>query len=98
MDAAAQGAAVAFVLHRHDAGAEFPGDGLRAVGAAIVGDDDFAGHAGALDSEPRLLDAVRERFRLVQAGHENGQFHGFAHETNFIQTPRPLASAGFCRP
>ena len=81
-DAAAQRAAVAFFLHRHDARAEFFRDGLRTVGAAVVGDEDFAAHAGALDSEPRLLDAARERFRLVQARHQNGQFHGFAHAAN----------------
>ena len=84
-DAATQRAAVAFFLHWHYARAEFPGDGRRAVGAAIVGNDDFAPDAGALDSEPRHFDAARERFRLVQAGHKNRQFHGFAHAANLLK-------------
>ena len=87
LDAAAQRAAVAFFLHRHDARAGFFGDGLRAVGAAVVGDDDFAAHAGALDAEPRLFDAAGDRFRLVQARHDDAQFNGFGHAANLMQTP-----------
>ena len=78
-DAAAQGIAVAFFLHGHDARAEFFGDGLRAVGAAVVGDQNFAGHSGALDAELRLFNAAGNGLRLVEARHENGQFNGFRH-------------------
>ena len=44
-DAAVKGVAVAPGGHRHDPGAVAPGNLLRTVGAAVVGDDHFAGDA-----------------------------------------------------
>ena len=41
-------------------------------------------YAFTLNEGPRRLNAARKRFRLVQAGHENGQFHGFGHVANLL--------------
>ncbi len=48
LDAAAQRRAIALLRDRHDAGAQIRGDLLRAVGAAVVGDQDLAGDACGL--------------------------------------------------
>ena len=72
-DAAHERRAVATVLDRDDARTEPLGDLLGAVGAAVVGDDDLAGDAGLGQAAPRLLDAGRERVRLVEAGHHHRQ-------------------------
>jgi hypothetical protein len=46
---------------------------LRAVGAAIVGDQDFALDSRAVEIVACLADAGRESFGLVQARHQDGQ-------------------------
>ena len=85
-NAAGDRAAVAFFFHGNNARAGFFRDGLRAVGAAVVGDRNFAAHAGFLDSEFCFLNATRERFRLVETGHENCKFDWISHATNLIES------------
>ena len=72
-DAADQGRAVAALGHGDQARAVRLGDGLGAVGGAVVGDQHLARDAGALEEAAGLVDADRQRFRLVQAGHQNGE-------------------------
>jgi len=71
-DAAAEGAAVALLGHRDDARAEPGGDGLRAVGAAVIGDDDlgresvrFDGAAGLRMHASRVSASLRQGIRIV---------------------------------
>lgn len=45
----------------------------RAVGGAVVGDENLAGDCGALGKGTRLLHAGDDRLRLVEARHENGE-------------------------
>ena len=52
-------------------------DGEGAVGASVVGDDDFAGDAGCRDGGKSLADADGEGFSLVQAGHHDGYGEGW---------------------
>ena len=55
-----------------DARAQPTRDLLRAVGAAVVGDDDLAVDPVLANRALRLLDADPERVRLVEAGHDDG--------------------------
>src|SRR5262249_28738562 len=73
-DSRAEGRTVAALGHGDDAGAELLGDGLRAVGAAVVGDDDLTGDAVPLDEAARLADAARQGADLVEAGHHDREF------------------------
>src|SRR6185437_11332928 len=72
-ESAHERAAVALFCYRHDPRAELGGDVLRAVSAAVVGDDDFAGDAvlgeRALCADDARLDGVR----LVEAGHDDAE-------------------------
>ena len=70
-DPARERGAVSAALDRHDPGAELLRDLLRAVRRAVVGDDDLAGDAEALEGVLRLADADPERPRLVQARHDD---------------------------
>ena len=67
-------AAVALGLDRHDARAPGLGDGLRAVCAAVVGDDDLAGDAVVGEAGAGFLDADGERLGLVEARHHHADF------------------------
>ena len=78
LDAADQGRAITALRDRHHAGAMRPGDVLRAVGGAVVGDHHLADHAGAFEVAHRLVDAYGKRLGLVQAGHQDRQFDGLA--------------------
>ena len=49
------------------------GDLLRAVGAAVVGDQHLTAHTTALKVPLRLVDADRKSLRLIEAGHQNGE-------------------------
>jgi len=73
-DAAQQGSSVTLLRDRHDARAHPARDLLRAVGAAVVGDQHLARDTGALEETLRLADAGGERLGLVEAGHQDGQF------------------------
>ncbi len=95
-DARHQGAAIALCRHVDHRGAMLPGDRPRAIGAAVVGNDDFAVDAAAREIVARLLDAARQRLRLVEAGHQDGQFarcrhHGAPAGNNLHITSRGAA-------
>jgi len=62
-----------------DARAQGLGHGLRAIGRAVVGDQDFARNAAALQIAAGLANADLDGLRLVQAGHQNGQFDLLGH-------------------
>ena len=67
-------ASVALGLDRHDARPPGLGDGLRAVGAAVVGDDDLAGDTVVGEAGAGFLDADGERLGLVEARHHHAEF------------------------
>ena len=60
-----------------DARAAFVGDLLRAVGAAVVGDDHLAVDAVSASEALRLVDAGAERLGLVQARQHDREFEFF---------------------
>ena len=62
-------AAIALFPHRHDARAEFFGDGWRTFGAAVVGDDDFAAHNRARWRPNRAVSTQRA---IVSASFRQG--------------------------
>ena len=70
-NATAERVAVSFARDVNDAGTFADGDVLRAIRAAIVGDDDFTLDSRFADGFPGFPDAGGEGFRLVQAGHDN---------------------------
>jgi hypothetical protein len=78
LHAVAKGVAVAFFGNIHNPRAELAGDVLRSVGAAVVGDEDFALDSRRGESALRGGNAVGQRLRLVQAGHDDGDLrHGW---------------------
>src|SRR6185503_2053215 len=70
-DASHQSVAVSLSVHRNDAGPELGGDFLRTIGAAVVGDYNFAGHLVFGKRTLRLLNTRRQCLSLVQAGHHD---------------------------
>ncbi len=64
-----QGAPVALGLHMNDASAHFGRNGLRSIGAAVVGNDHLADDPMLGESGLSLLDANAKRFGLVEARH-----------------------------
>ncbi len=72
LDAGHEGGAVAADRDRDDAGAFVCRDFLRAVGAAVVGDDDLAGDVVVAKGGDSLANAESERLCFVEAGHKNG--------------------------
>ena len=66
-----QRAAVALPGDLDHSRAQLPRDHLRAVGAAVVSDDDLGVQTAPLDRLLCFLDAGRERLGLVQAGHDD---------------------------
>ena len=74
LDAADQGAAVALARHVDDTHPQLPGHRQRAVGAAVVGDDDLRRQAVFLDCLLRLADADGQRLGLVEARHDDRDF------------------------
>ena len=73
-DAASECGTVAFLGHRHYPRTKSGGSFLGAVGAAVIGDQHLAGNAGPMQIVLSLADAGRDRLRLVEAGHQDGQF------------------------
>jgi hypothetical protein len=73
-DAGAERGAIAALRHRDDAGAAGQGIFDRAVGRAVVGDQDLAGDAGTGEVVGRLADTGGDRFGLVEARHQDGEF------------------------
>ena len=69
VDAPDQGAAVALPRYLHDSDAQLLGDQLRAVGAAVVGDDDLRRQTELRYRVSCVTDALREGLRLIEAGH-----------------------------
>ncbi len=72
-DACAQGRAVALDRHVDDARARVTRDRLRAVGRAVVGNENLAGNARLRDEAARLVDAGWQRAILIEAGHQDRQ-------------------------
>src|SRR5262249_4760914 len=68
---------------------------------AVVGDEDLAGEACALERPARLPDASGQRLRFVQTGHENrqlqrvfGNVHGFGRDSfEYIGNPSRVSSS-----
>ncbi len=71
-DAGHEGCAVAANRDGNDAGAFVGGDLLRAVGAAVVGDDDLAGDVVVAECSDGLPNAEGECLCFVEAGHKDG--------------------------
>ena len=80
---------VATLRHLHHPCPERLRQRLRAVGAAIVGDDDFRLDARARNPGVRFAYAGAQGLGLVQAWHENGQLHGspFLSKTKTLLSP-----------
>lgn len=68
-DAAHQSGSVAALLDRNDTRAYGLGQGLRAIGAAVIGNDYFAGNSAAPQGSESLFNANFERLGLVQTRH-----------------------------
>ncbi len=71
----AEGVAVAFFGDIDNAGTKRAGYVLGSISAAIVGDEDFTFDSGICKASLCGGNAIGESFRLVEAGHENGNFH-----------------------
>jgi hypothetical protein len=71
----AEGVAVAFFGDIDNVGAELAGYVLGSVGAAIVGDEDFALDSGSRESALGCGNAIGQCFSLIEAGHEDCDFH-----------------------
>ena len=69
LDAAHEGAPVAFLLHVDDTRPESFRDLDRAVRAAVVGDDDLAFEIVLAERSSRLRDTRLEGLRFVETGH-----------------------------
>jgi hypothetical protein len=74
LDARAKGVSVSSRGDRHHAGAKAGSDRLRAVAAAIVGNDHLTVHIVHFEVRQRLLNTDPHRLRLVEARHNDGQF------------------------
>ena len=90
-DAAAQRRAVAALGDGNDARAAGDGDRDRAVGRAIVGDDYLAAHAVGVKEAVGAVDDLRQRFRLVEAGDDDGQLERFTRRGGNERPARALA-------
>jgi len=75
-DPVPQRVAVATLRDINDPRTAFLGNLLRSIGAAVIRDQNLAIDAVLIQKPPRILDAERQCFRFVQAGHENRQFAG----------------------
>ena len=75
-DAGPQRRAIAALRHRDDAGAARQRIFHRAVGRAVVGDQDLAGDAGAGEVVARLADAGGDRLGFIEARHQDGELDG----------------------
>ena len=73
-DARAEGVSVSSRRDRHHAGAEASSDRLRAVVAAIIGNDHLTLHIVHFEVRQRLLNTSPYGLRLVEARHNDGQF------------------------
>ena len=71
-----QGRAIAFFWNVNHPRAKSARNGLTAICAAIIGDQHFARHTASRQIAHRFLDAGCEGFRLIQAGHEDGELKG----------------------
>ena len=85
-DAADDSVAVAGPRLLHHARARRLGEGGRAVAAAVVQHDHFAGDGAPVQEVPRLADAVGDGALLVAAEDENGQRGNIGHQTRSAMT------------
>ena len=105
-DSAHQSVAIALFLNVHHPGAQAAGDFLRTVGAAIVGDYNFAADVMLAQGLLRLFYAGAQRFGFVEARHYDGEFEAgfFLHQVVCaawgVQQVISLVThtAPFCRP
>ena len=51
------------------------GNFLAAIATAIIGDQHLSRNAAAPEEAKCLFDANRQGFRLIQAGHQDGEFN-----------------------
>ena len=78
-NARAQGAAIALFLYGDDPRPRLSGDGRRPVGAPVVGDQHFPAQPRPLQAGARLFNAASQRFRLVEARHQDRQLTFVLH-------------------
>ncbi|HKD36714.1 MAG TPA: hypothetical protein VKB78_07930, partial [Pirellulales bacterium] len=71
LDTSAQRVSVSLLVYRDDARASSRSNRLRAIRAAVVGDDDLAIDVVSAQIGNCLGDAVANRFRLVEARHDD---------------------------
>ena len=74
-DTATQCAAVAFFRDGDHACPKFLSDALRTIGRAVVCDDDLAFNVRIGEAALGHSDASSERLRLIEAWHNDGEFH-----------------------
>ena len=86
VDAADDGVSVASPRLLHHPRAHRLGAGGRAVAAAVVQHDHFAGDGAPVQELPRLADAVGDGAFLVAAEDENGQRWDIGHQTRSATT------------
>ncbi len=75
----AQGAPIAFLLDEDHPRSCLPGDVSRAVGAPIIGDQHLAAQPCPLQAGAGHLNTPGQRFRLVEARHQDCQFAFVRH-------------------
>ena len=78
-NAAKQSAAISPLGDMNHPGAVCLGDRLRAVGAAVVGDDHLASAAAAGEEGACLGNAARQGFGFVETRHQDREFTRFTH-------------------
>ena len=78
-DAAQQRAAVTFRFHIHHPGAQPAGNVPGLVCASVIRDQHFPFNLVLFQEGQGLSDTKADRFLLVQAGHQDGQFCFFCH-------------------
>ena len=99
----AQGVAVAFFGNIDNPGTKLAGDVLRAVGAAIVRDENFAIHARCDQSALSRGDAIGKRLGLVEAGHDDRDFgiflrrHEQCCDAMVLRLSKPLRHGSWLR-
>ena len=93
VDARSQCVAIAPPRDVNDPGTMLSGDLLRAIGAAVVGDDHLAAHAQLLEGPKRLVDTPPDGSRFVQARHDDRDFKLLDDRFRRITDPRSPSDA-----
>src|ERR1700688_93320 len=84
VEPAYQRAAVALLCNRHDSRAGFESELRRPVAGTVVGDQHLTIYSNALEKSACLAHARLDGFGLVEARHEDSQFHA---RDSLVSTP-----------